>query len=73
MEFFYYLYVYYYPFRDVVVVPSGGLDAIALSQLDTMLFVAGNNGTIYSVKLPLLEKAEFLEFMMHKRTIVGVF
>ncbi|XP_050311353.1 cilia- and flagella-associated protein 57 [Anthonomus grandis grandis] len=59
-------------YRDVVLVPpaAGGLDAVILSQLDSMLFVAGNQGSIYSIKVPLLEKAEFTEFIMHKRTIV---
>ncbi|XP_066249993.1 cilia- and flagella-associated protein 57 [Euwallacea similis] len=60
--------------RDVVLVPpTAGLDAIVLSQLDTMLFVAGNQGSVYSVKMPLLEKAEFLEFTMHKRIIVKMY
>ncbi|XP_066140488.1 cilia- and flagella-associated protein 57 [Euwallacea fornicatus] len=60
--------------RDVVLVPpTAGLDAIVLSQLDTMLFVAGNQGSVYSVKMPLLEKAEFIEFTMHKRIIVEIY
>ena len=60
-------------FRDVTLVsPTAGLDAVVLSQLDSMLFVAGNHGNVYSVKLPLLEKAEYLEFTMHKRQILMV-
>ncbi|CAH1131991.1 unnamed protein product [Ceutorhynchus assimilis] len=56
--------------RDVVLLPpNAGLDSVVLSQLDTMLFVAGNQGTVYSIKMPLLEKAEYIEFVMHRRTI----
>ncbi|KAH1024919.1 hypothetical protein HUJ05_009751 [Dendroctonus ponderosae] len=60
--------------RDVVLVPpQAGLDVIVLSQLDTMLFITGNQGTVYSVKIPLLEKAEYNEFSMHKRKIAGMY
>lgn len=57
----------------MVLLPStAGLDAVVLSQLDSMMFVAGNHGTVYSVKLPLLEKAEYIEFTMQRRTITQV-
>ncbi|XP_030754252.1 cilia- and flagella-associated protein 57 isoform X2 [Sitophilus oryzae] len=56
--------------RDVVLVPPGsGLNALVLSQLDNMLFVSGNGGSVFSVRIPLLEKAEYLEFAMHKSAI----
>ncbi|KAF7265792.1 hypothetical protein GWI33_020867 [Rhynchophorus ferrugineus] len=57
-------------YRDVVLSTAGlGLDAIVLSQLDTMLFITGNQGSVFSVKIPLLEKAEYVEYAMHKKTI----
>ncbi|RZC27649.1 WD repeat-containing protein 65 [Asbolus verrucosus] len=54
--------------RDVAVVPSG-LDSIILSHIDQMLFVSGNNGTVYNIKIPLLEKAEYVEYSIHADTI----
>ncbi|KAJ8923117.1 hypothetical protein NQ315_001670 [Exocentrus adspersus] len=56
--------------RDVVLTPpSVVLDDIALSQLDTMLFVTGNSGSVYVIKVPLLEKAEYVEYAMHNSPI----
>ncbi|KAL1494188.1 hypothetical protein ABEB36_009827 [Hypothenemus hampei] len=54
--------------RDMVLVKTG-LNAIVLSRLDTMLFVGDDEGIVYSVKIPLLEKPEYLEFIIHKRSI----
>ncbi|KAJ8941065.1 hypothetical protein NQ314_010502 [Rhamnusium bicolor] len=54
--------------RDVVLTDVP-LDGMALSQLDTMLFVTGNHGVVYVVQLPLLEKAEYVEYIMHNTTI----
>ncbi|XP_057670540.1 cilia- and flagella-associated protein 57 [Diorhabda carinulata] len=56
--------------RDVVIPPGTPLDGIILSALDNMLFVSGNNGVAYVVKIPLLEKAEVVEYSMHNNTIV---
>ncbi|CAH2006904.1 unnamed protein product [Acanthoscelides obtectus] len=56
-------------YRDVVIADhQTPLDAVVLSALDTMLFVSGNQGVIYNVKLPLMEKAEFIEYMMHSNS-----
>ncbi|KAL3272571.1 hypothetical protein HHI36_014041 [Cryptolaemus montrouzieri] len=58
-------------YRDVVLLNSP-LDCIVLSRLDTMLFVTGNNGNVYSVRLPLMEKLETLEFNMHSASITNM-
>ncbi|XP_060521926.1 cilia- and flagella-associated protein 57 [Cylas formicarius] len=58
--------------RDVALVESGGLDGLTLSQLDTMLFVTGAQGTVFSLKLPLLERAEFVECIMHRKAITNM-
>nr|XP_023027258.1 cilia- and flagella-associated protein 57-like [Leptinotarsa decemlineata] len=50
--------------RDVVL-STAPLDGLSLSALDTMLFVSGNYGSVFVVKLPLLEKAEYMEYTMH--------
>ncbi|XP_050501847.1 cilia- and flagella-associated protein 57 [Diabrotica virgifera virgifera] len=55
--------------RDVVIPPGAPLDAIVLSALDNMMFVTGNNGVVYVVKMPLLEKADVVEYNMHNKTI----
>lgn len=57
--------------RDVLLTPSG-LDSMVLSKLDQMLFVSGNAGSIYNVKLPLLEKAEYQEYSVHGDTVTHV-
>ncbi|KAK9883072.1 hypothetical protein WA026_001275 [Henosepilachna vigintioctopunctata] len=58
-------------YRDVVLLNTP-LDCIVLSKLDTMLFVTANNGVIYSIKVPLLEKLETLEFNMHSSTVTNM-
>ncbi|XP_044252622.1 cilia- and flagella-associated protein 57 [Tribolium madens] len=50
--------------RDVLVT-TAGLDSMVLSKIDQMLFVSGNGGTVYNIKLPLLEKAEYHEYSIH--------
>lgn len=57
--------------RDVLVTPAG-LDSMVLSRVDQMLFVSGNSGTIYNIKLPLLEKAEYYEYNVHAGTVTHV-
>ncbi|CAH1154655.1 unnamed protein product [Phaedon cochleariae] len=56
--------------RDVVLTTNSALDGIALSALDSMMFVTGNGGTVYVVKLPLLEKAEYAEYTMHSKVVL---
>lgn len=50
--------------RDVMVAQQG-LDCVEVSNSDMMLFVAGNNGAAYSVKLPILDFAEYNEYVVH--------
>lgn len=57
--------------RDVLVT-AAGLDCMVLSGIDQMLFVSGNMGTVYNIKLPLLEKAEFQEYNVHGDTATQV-
>lgn len=58
-------------YRDVVLLPTN-LDSIVLSRLDTMLFVTGNNGVVFSIKMPLMEKLEYLDFNMHSATVTNM-
>lgn len=57
--------------RDVSVITSS-LDAIALSRIDQMLFVSGSKGNVYTIKLPLLEKAEYVEYNLHADVVTQV-
>lgn len=57
--------------RDVLVTKSG-LDCVALSNSDMMIFVTGNFGIIYSVKIPILDNAEYLEYAVHNTTVTKV-
>ncbi|KAK4873590.1 hypothetical protein RN001_012950 [Aquatica leii] len=52
-----------------VLVNKLGLDAIVLSNSDQMLFVTGNHGVVYSVNLPILDVAQYLEFGGHCTTV----
>ncbi|KAK5641374.1 hypothetical protein RI129_009921 [Pyrocoelia pectoralis] len=55
--------------REVSVTKTG-LDSITLSNSNQMLFVSGNEGTIYSVHLPILDTAEYLEFGGHCTSVL---
>ncbi|KAF5287488.1 hypothetical protein FQA39_LY04116 [Lamprigera yunnana] len=52
-----------------VMVHQGGLDAIAIANSNQMLFVSGDSGTVYSVLVPILDVAEFVEFGGHRTTV----
>ncbi|KAI4457029.1 cilia- and flagella-associated protein 57 [Holotrichia oblita] len=54
--------------RDVMVT-SSGLDTVLLSNSDLMLFVTGNSGVVFSVKLPVLDNAEYQEYTVHSTKI----
>lgn len=49
-----------------------GLDCLDISKSDQILFVSGKNGTIFSVKLPLSDKPEHLEYNMHNTCVCEV-
>lgn len=49
-----------------------GLDTIALSRSDLMLFITGGEGGVTTVQLPLLDKANFNEFHMHNQKITCI-
>nr|CAH7744510.1 unnamed protein product [Callosobruchus chinensis] len=56
-------------YRDIVIVNHGvSLDVVVLSAMDSMLFVSGNKGVVYNIKLPIMEKAEYIEYIMHNST-----
>lgn len=55
-----------------VMVYGGALDTVVLSNSDQMLFVSGNDGIVYSVKLPILDNAEYMEFAGHSTLIQRV-
>lgn len=57
--------------RDVII-NKVGLDGIILSNSDLMVFVTGNKGIIYSVKMPLMDSAEYNEYNLHASTILRV-
>nr|CAD7403159.1 unnamed protein product [Timema cristinae] len=45
------------------------LDCVVLSRSDLMLFIAGANGSVISLKFPLVEPSEFNEYNMHSQTV----
>lgn len=57
--------------RDVMVT-STGLDTVLLSNSDFMMFVTGNGGVVFSVKLPILDNAEYQEYIVHSTKITHV-
>ncbi|KAF0763554.1 cilia- and flagella-associated protein 57 [Aphis craccivora] len=48
---------------------QGPLDAIALSRSDLILFVAGQNGVVLSLMLPIMAEIKHKEFYMHNKNI----
>lgn len=57
--------------RDVLIA-KGGLEAISLANSDMMLFVTGNGGVIYSIKMPLMDVAEYNEYAVHSSVVLKV-
>lgn len=51
---------------------KGPLDAIALSRSDFILFVAGKNGVVLSLMLPIMAEIKHKEFNMHNKNITKV-
>lgn len=59
--------------RDVTIAPRDvTLSGLVLSRLETMMFISNDLGRIYSVQLPLLEKASMLDFTLHANKITKV-
>ncbi|XP_022907952.2 cilia- and flagella-associated protein 57 [Onthophagus taurus] len=54
--------------RDVSVTQTA-LTKVVLSNSNLMLFVAGINGVVYSVKIPIMDTAECIEFVVHPTAI----
>lgn len=54
------------------MVPDGGIDNIKLSNSDMMLFATANSGSMYSIKLPLLDCVQYSEFSVHSTTVTHV-
>lgn len=52
---------------------QGPLDAIALSRSDLILFVAGQNGVVLSLMLPIMAEIKHKEFNMHNKNITKVY
>eukprot|EP00102_Acyrthosiphon_pisum_P002329 XP_001943650.2 PREDICTED: cilia- and flagella-associated protein 57-like [Acyrthosiphon pisum] len=48
---------------------QGALDAIVLSRSDLILFVAGQNGVVLSLLLPIMAEIKHKEFNMHNKNI----
>lgn len=52
---------------------QGPLDAIALSRSDLILFVAGQDGVVLSLMLPIMAEIKHKEFNMHNKNITKVY
>jgi len=52
---------------------KGPLDAIVLSGSDLILFVAGQNGVVLSLMLPIMAEIKHKEFNMHNKNITKVY
>lgn len=55
-----------------VMLAEGGVDTILLSRSDMMLFASANKGVVYSIKLPILDAAEYHEYAVHCCTVTNV-
>lgn len=51
---------------------GGNLDNVVLSRSGQMLFASGNNGMVYSIKMPLTEVADKLEYIAHNANVTKV-
>lgn len=51
--------------RTAQLVEKEGLNGICISNSDLMLFLTGSTGIIYSLRLPIKETPDFVEFSMH--------
>lgn len=51
---------------------GNGVDCLTLSNSDMMLFASGNEGTIFSIKLPFLDTIKYLEFPIHCSSVYHV-
>lgn len=54
--------------RELMFLPNG-VDCLALSNSDMMLFASGNAGMAYSIKLPFLDSVKYLECPVHSSTV----
>lgn len=57
--------------RELMFLPNG-VDALTLSNSDMMLFASGNDGTIYSIKLPILDSVKYLDCAVHSMPVYHV-
>lgn len=48
------------------------LTGITLSRSDMMMFICSKQGSILSVKMPLVEPVEYINFQYHHSPITGV-
>lgn len=56
-----------------VLLTKGNIEAMALSNSDNMLFVCGNNGVTYSVRMPLLDSGvEYIDYIVHNHKVTRV-
>lgn len=51
---------------------GGTLENVVLSRSGQMLFASGNDGIVYSIKMPLTESADKLEFISHNTKVTKV-
>ena len=51
---------------------QNNLDHIAVAKSDLMMFVAGDRGSVLSIKAPLTEPAEYTTFYYHSSKILQV-
>lgn len=51
---------------------GGSLDNVVLSRSGQMLFASGNDGMVYSIRMPLTDSADKLEFIAHNTKVTKV-
>lgn len=57
--------------RELMFLPNG-VNCVTLSNSDMMLFASGNEGVVYSIKLPLLDSVKSLEYPVHCTAVSNV-
>ncbi|XP_050424212.1 cilia- and flagella-associated protein 57-like [Adelges cooleyi] len=57
--------------RDIDL-SKGSLDALVLSKSDLMLFVAGKNGVVLSLMLPIMAEINYKQFNIHNKNITAM-
>ncbi|CAG9863767.1 unnamed protein product [Phyllotreta striolata] len=57
--------------KNVPMPVTTPIDLLILSALNNIMFLTGNNGTIFILPLPLMDKPEFTEVTLHKASVIA--